>query len=524
MADLTPANANPWYVLATLYGEQKGEEIDWELDARNRRVWNAWACQNMSRAQRAAVAKCCDIDVAETEGWDAIADEVVRLHEKEMLARNGGGFTLPGLPDPSDIIDCSITHFPNKVVFEKRVFDPPASFYSNKFSAPAYFNSTTFNAPATFHSATFNAPADFTSAAFVALADFKSTGFGATATFHATTFSAEADFTSATFSNTATFSSLFSDTATFSFATFNATARFDWAKFKAVTTFHDATFSAAAVFIGATFNDRTSFSSAAFRDAAAFSSAKFSDIAHFDSASFDGPVFFNKSEFGTAERSNPAPVRFGGAQFARPASFRLAKFHQTFPEFSGAILHATTTFTARDGHWPVQIDSPKNPNALIAARESAATIRHAVGKLGLPEDEHYFFRKEMGFARRIGSIWQRLPYIGFGVLSNYGYSIARPMGWLAGLFAAPVPYYTYFFTPKGGATLWWFIDPAQIPGAFGLSFSSIFNFFGFQRSFFRDEIDQFDGVMAVLSGTQTVMGYILLFFLALGLRQRFRLR
>jgi len=40
---LRPANENPWYILMTLYGEQEGEEIDWELHEKNRRAWNAWA-------------------------------------------------------------------------------------------------------------------------------------------------------------------------------------------------------------------------------------------------------------------------------------------------------------------------------------------------------------------------------------------------------------------------------------------------------------------------------------------------
>ncbi|KAJ56169.1 hypothetical protein ACMU_10480 [Actibacterium mucosum KCTC 23349] len=458
MADLTPANRNPWYVLATLYGEQEGE-IDWELEQRNRRVWNAWACQNMSPERRAEVAVTCRIDVEETEGWDAIADEVARLHKEEMQTRNGDGFPYPGLPDPSDVMDCSKTHFPKSVVLEKRVF-----------ASAAYFDSATFSADANFESATFSADANFVSANFVSAA------FSADAYFDSATFSAEANFDSATFSDVAYFSS----------ATFSADAYFD-----------SATFSADANFV----------------------SAAFSADANFDSATFDGPVFFDNSEFGTAKRSKPAPVTFAGAQFARPTSFRLAKFHQTFPDLSGAILHDQTTFTARDGHWPVQIDRPKDQDALIAARESAATIRHVVGKQGLPEDEHFFFRKEMGFARRVGSIWQRLPYFAFWVFSNYGYSIARPMRWLALLFTVPSLYYGCYFFGQNGASL-----TERFLGAVGLSFSSIFNFFGFQRSFFRDEIDQFDTVMALLSGTQTVMGYILLFFLALGLRQRFRLR
>jgi hypothetical protein len=34
-----PAEKNPWYVLATIYGEQ-GALFDEELHAKNRRIWN----------------------------------------------------------------------------------------------------------------------------------------------------------------------------------------------------------------------------------------------------------------------------------------------------------------------------------------------------------------------------------------------------------------------------------------------------------------------------------------------------
>ena len=38
-----PAATNPWYVLATVAGEQREEEWDDDLHAKNRRYWNGWA-------------------------------------------------------------------------------------------------------------------------------------------------------------------------------------------------------------------------------------------------------------------------------------------------------------------------------------------------------------------------------------------------------------------------------------------------------------------------------------------------
>src|SRR6056297_2314947 len=57
---LTPAAQNPWYVLATVAGEQEGTsfaEIDLDLYARTRRFWNGWMCQGMDDAARAEVAR-----------------------------------------------------------------------------------------------------------------------------------------------------------------------------------------------------------------------------------------------------------------------------------------------------------------------------------------------------------------------------------------------------------------------------------------------------------------------------------
>lgn len=53
---LTPANANPWYVLMTLYGEQDGERVDWDLHEKNWAAWNAWSCQAMSDKEKAEAA------------------------------------------------------------------------------------------------------------------------------------------------------------------------------------------------------------------------------------------------------------------------------------------------------------------------------------------------------------------------------------------------------------------------------------------------------------------------------------
>ena len=66
MADETPkipANDNPWYVLATLYGEQEGE-VPWDFDEDihedNRQFWNCWMAADLpDEEQQRLIDKGC---------------------------------------------------------------------------------------------------------------------------------------------------------------------------------------------------------------------------------------------------------------------------------------------------------------------------------------------------------------------------------------------------------------------------------------------------------------------------------
>jgi len=62
------------------------------------------------------------------------------------------------------------------------------------------------------------------------------------------------------------------------------------------------------------------------------------------------------------------------------------------------------------------------------------------------------------------------------------------------------------------------------PGALGLSFANLFAFFGLNGLYFETVIDGFGPWLSFLAGLQTVTGFILVFFLGLGLRNRFRLK
>jgi hypothetical protein len=86
---LTPANQNPWYVLMTLYGEQEGEEVDWDLHEKNRQAWNAWACQGMTEEERRKAAEETGKTFEEMSAWPNIGEEIVKLYRNEVVKRRG---------------------------------------------------------------------------------------------------------------------------------------------------------------------------------------------------------------------------------------------------------------------------------------------------------------------------------------------------------------------------------------------------------------------------------------------------
>ena len=104
MAELKPANENPWYVLMTLYGEQEREEVDQALHARNQEAWNLWAGQALSEVERAKLAERGFV-LPEQTLWEGRRDQIMAGHREAMIVRNRTEFDYPGFPEPSQRID-----------------------------------------------------------------------------------------------------------------------------------------------------------------------------------------------------------------------------------------------------------------------------------------------------------------------------------------------------------------------------------------------------------------------------------
>ncbi|MGI9389516.1 MAG: hypothetical protein ACR2O1_05605, partial [Boseongicola sp.] len=138
--ELQPAARNPWYVLMTVHGEQDAGGIDLALNAKNRRIWNGWACSKMSVDERATLAEKLDLPAKDLEPWsDEERKQVEQAFEKRRpdLATGwgqgetrGGGAPKPPagatavaeLPNPGSTIDLHEIYFCNQIYLLKWVF------------------------------------------------------------------------------------------------------------------------------------------------------------------------------------------------------------------------------------------------------------------------------------------------------------------------------------------------------------------------------------------------------------------
>jgi hypothetical protein len=200
--ELTPANDNPWYWLATLYGEQTSFLIDKTLAEKNRIAWNRWATAALSDQRRVMLIN---------EGFNEaeltrFSDVEKKEHYVAILKRSGRESVT--LPEPSEAADFSYNRFDRSCIFGGYLFANLVSFESTRFSMPANFQSTTFDDYANFHSVTFGAFADFRSAKFNAFASFDSATFNTTAHFELAKFNFNADFVNTKFLSATEFSNV----------------------------------------------------------------------------------------------------------------------------------------------------------------------------------------------------------------------------------------------------------------------------------------------------------------------------
>jgi hypothetical protein len=199
----TPANKNPWYWLATVYGEQpegaRWFNFDEGTAAKNRIAWNRWTTQALSEERKAELIKK-GVDPVELTPFD---DTERAQFLKDFAARAGDPIASP--PDPQKRISFERVEFARPVIFAWFVFAHRADFWSAAFSGDASFHQAAFSGDAYFFQAAFSGDAYFLQAAFSGDAIFSGAAFSGFASFLGTAFSGEASFIGAKFESRTSF-------------------------------------------------------------------------------------------------------------------------------------------------------------------------------------------------------------------------------------------------------------------------------------------------------------------------------
>jgi hypothetical protein len=309
---------------------------------------------------------------------------------------------------------------------------------------------------------------------------------------------------------------------------FNGLVDFGQAEFSEIANFATDYFAGHARFSFCHFFESSLFASTVFMDGASFSNTKFDRSAYFGDAIFHAYVNFDFADF--LHETNFDCSRFlGMAHFSNgvfqgTTSFSMARFEWQVPDFFQRQFHDNTKFTARSDDWP-KVD----PDDAQTAKDAYRRLRQVSSAQHNPENEHFFLRQEMACDAVLKEDWiSRFVVRAFGWISDYGYSVWRPIGglaaaWIGGALALQCVFawYYIFGWPLPGEAK----HVPELMEAIWLGLSNTFAIFGFRTFYFgEDYMQNLPTFVKFIGGAQTILGFIFLFFLGLGLRNRFRLK
>ena len=292
---------------------------------------------------------------------------------------------------------------------------------------------------ADFSGTSFESTVDFSGSAFKGKADFRGASFFAAVDFSQTLFHEEADFREARFFATVGFSQTrFHEEANFSFADFMGNADLDRVAFKRMPNFESAFFDAVTTFSGSSFREGVTFRGATFQ-IADFNRTQFSGPSEFRATSFGASTSFRGCAFADGATFSEARFQdetdFVDAQFKASTSFREAMFSDV-PKLFNTALHEDTDFSnitwrrAEDGY--LATHDPADVEDSIRAWERLELI---MSRLEKPYDRHEFYRLKMRARRRMPAgrrldrrFLQVLNGL-FEITCDYGWGVGRAFLW-----------------------------------------------------------------------------------------------
>lgn len=272
---------------------------------------------------------------------------------------------------------------------------------------------------------------------------------------------------------------------------------FDDAVFLGGASFNVATFQSDAHFNRTQFEGKTSFRECTFRSDLFFLEVNNRRVLDFSGALFGGRSIFNGSDFSSS-------VRFSST------TLHEASFEKEPPEMFDANFLGGVEFLQTK--WPV----PAFGWHAARARRSYERLKFLMDERKKVHDEHFFHRLEMKCREVEVGLLNSIPSRLFRLFSNYGWSLRRPALALVITFALGWVQILHVETGLQNALI-------NSNSAAALSFSNTFGFLGLSSTFLSDELNSLSSPSQVTSAIQTILGLFFFFFLAMALRNRFRM-
>jgi uncharacterized protein YjbI with pentapeptide repeats len=489
---LRPANENPWYVLATLHGEQHEQSARWHYDsnlhAKNRRDWNKWSVAALDDKERQELRGRKSEDGRRIYSEDELIPHTPK--EKSELrtawireyARRNENSNINGIPTSEQAIYFNDTIFAVAVYFDGFIFSSPINDNNSVFERTAWFQNTTFIHKLDCNNTIFIYDVNFDGTQFVDGSDFCGSTFTRDARFNLTLHSNHVDFTNAKFLEQ---------------------AYFEGSKFDLYAVFSGVTFFNYCSFRECRFSNYSSFREVNFRDVSDFKFVNFTAEANFEKVVVSGSIAFDGAIF-------DLDVDFLDAKLLSSGSFARVQFNRTPPRFHGATLHEGTEW--HGASWPL---APADTEQAQRHVYNYERLKQEMERLKKHEDELKFFALEMRAKRVVDGKWSpagllNRAYDGF---SAYGLSISRPLR-LFGFIALIAILFENLPTTRGAAL--------TTVEAWGQSLANTFAILPFVKDAVK--IDDLSATMKALGAVQGGIGALMLFLIGLALRNRFRLR
>lgn len=486
--------------------------------------------------------------------------------EDDSFDLDFGGIIVPAGLDLSDktipAIAFAAAQFIGKVIFrnaqftgdayfKEAKFRERADFFKAQFFGDADFRNARFSRDAYFYGVQFTGDANFSYAQVTRETYFRKAQFSQTVGFSKTQLRGDANFSDAQFTGETNFGEAalmgdayfrrakFTGGAEFSKAMFSRSAYFRESEFVGSADFNEAQFSGYAGFGEAQFSSYAGFSEAKFCGNAYFKKAKFEERAVFSETQFSGSVLFGEAQLAGkadfhgdygAENGNArsfkvvsfqdalfgGPADFSNREILKTANFRVQQFTKA-PSFAGSRLHQDTTFPSQE-HF-LDRSSERAPDSYRVLRLAMENQRDRL-------NEGMFYALEQESRRRSGNMsWiERTISLGYGMGSEYGLEILRPLLWLIGgilaTSAALVAVWFHFHAdPTSGTELWDVIFDT-------LWFSAKQSFVPFEALRAKDVIYSFNpdgsGWLRALGLIQTLYSAVTLLLFILAVRWRYR--